>query len=101
MITSETGRNTPQLFRALGPQHTDGARKAVSDYLNTGRNEVEVIITGSFKNTLVPHHYNPEVRLVTLWSFFFASETQPAGSDYQTFDYGLFEEFRLVRYSIN
>ena len=73
----------------------------VSDFLNSGENLVEVIVTGSLKNTLGPHHNNPEVGFVTPWSFFFAPENQLSGEDYHTLDYGLFQEFRLVRYAKN
>ncbi|TVQ07246.1 MAG: hypothetical protein EA359_00330, partial [Balneolaceae bacterium] len=64
----------------------------VSDYLTEGNNKIEVIVTGSLKNTLGPHHNDPEVGFVTPWSFFFAPESQPAGEDYHTLDYGLFDD---------
>ncbi len=70
----------------------------VSEHLAVGSNEIEIIVTGSLKNTLGPHHNDPGVGFVTPWSFFFAPEDQPAGTDYHTLDYGLFDEFRLVRY---
>ncbi len=78
------------------PYHVD-----VTEHLVSGRNEIEVIVTGSLKNTLGPHHNDPTIGFVTPWSFFFAPENQPAGEEYHTIDYGLFDDFRLFRYELD
>lgn len=68
----------------------------VTGKLRQGTNEVEVVVYGSLKNVLGPHHNNPQPGVVTPWSFFYAPEVQPPGDQYHTLDYGLFEEFELV-----
>jgi len=70
----------------------------ITDLLNDGENRVEVIVTGSMKNLLGPHHFNPLRGFVTPWSFFRGPANQPAGSEYDMIDYGLFEDFEVVVY---
>jgi hypothetical protein len=67
----------------------------ISKYLKSGENEVEVIVTGSLKNLMGPHHLKPERGFVTPWSFFRAPIHQPAGTAYDMLDYGLFEDFEV------
>jgi hypothetical protein len=67
----------------------------ISDWVQGGENKVEVIVTGSLKNLLGPHHNNPQIGFVTPWSFFYAPEQQPPGRDYQQLDYGLLEDFEI------
>ena len=69
----------------------------ITEWLKTGENEIEVSVTGSLKNLLGPHHNNPNVGLVTPWSFFFAPDHQPTGDQYHQLDYGLFEDFQIIR----
>jgi len=59
-------------------------------------NNVEVKVTGSLKNLLGPHFNNPEPGLVGPWHFRNV-KTYPAGKDYQMIDYGLIEEFQLLK----
>lgn len=70
----------------------------ISDQLNDGENKVEVVVTGSLKNLMGPHHLNPERGFVTPWSFFRAPAHQPPGEEYDMIDYGLFEDFEIVAY---
>lgn len=70
----------------------------ITKQLKDGENQVEVIVTGSLKNLMGPHHFNPEPGFVTPWSFFKALAHQPTGSEYDLIDYGLFEDFEIVAY---
>lgn len=71
----------------------------VTDLVTNGRNEIAVEVYGTLKNTLGPHHIG-KVR-GTAWphSFQSAPPKWPAGSDYDTIDYGLFRDFVLLEYS--
>lgn len=68
----------------------------ISDQIKNGENKVEVIVTGSLKNLMGPHHFNPLRGFVTPWSFFNAPAHQPSGVAYDLIDYGLFEDFEVV-----
>jgi hypothetical protein len=63
-----------------------------------GVNEIEVIVTGSFKNLLGPHHEIKRRGVVTPWSFKVAPKTQPPGAEYDQLDYGLFKDFSIETY---
>lgn len=65
----------------------------IDKYIRTGENEVAVIVYGSLKNLLGPHHNVNRRGLVTPWSFKYAPAEQPAGTAYDLVDYGLFEPF--------
>lgn len=69
----------------------------VTAYLKKGTNRVEVEVIGSLKNLLGPHHGNPPPGLVgphNWWNI----QSYPPGSDYDTYDYGLMDNFKLLRY---
>lgn len=68
----------------------------ISKYVTDGSNEIEVRVVGSLRNLLGPHHGNPRYGLVTPRSFENAPEQQPAGVDYNSLPYGLFENFVLL-----
>ncbi len=70
----------------------------ISDKLKEGENKVEVVVTGSLKNLMGPHHFNPGRGFVTPWSFFRGPVHQPSGEEYDMIDYGLFEDFEVVGY---
>lgn len=70
--------------------------KEISSFVKDGENQVEVIVTGSLKNTLGPHHFHPLHGFVTPWSFFRGPKSQPPGVEYDMIDYGLFEDFDLL-----
>lgn len=61
----------------------------LTPYLNAGANEVTIQVTGSLKGLLGPHHNVNRKGIVTPWSWFYAPETQPAGSVYHFLEYGL------------
>ena len=61
-----------------------------------GDNEVSVLVYGSLKNLLGPHHQVNQRGLVTPWSFKYAPARQPAGKEYDLVPYGLYEPFRVM-----
>jgi len=68
----------------------------VTDLIKQGTNTVEVIVIGTLKNTLGPHHAGKG--LGSAWPGMFQQGPEtgpPAGKDYHTLDYGLFEPFVL------
>lgn len=68
----------------------------VRQYLKPGVNDVSVIVCGSLKNTLGPHHNDP--LLGRAWPGAFqqgAKDGRPAGSKYHVVGYGLLDDFRL------
>jgi hypothetical protein len=70
----------------------------VTDVLAPGENEVSVVVYGTLKNTLGPFHNNPP--LGAAWPGSFqqgAKGGYPPGSEYSVVDYGLFEDFKLLR----
>ncbi|MGC8990887.1 MAG: glycosyl hydrolase, partial [Verrucomicrobiia bacterium] len=72
----------------------------VTRFLKPGRNEVQVNVIGTLKNTLGPHHGNPP--LGSAWPGMFRvgpEQGPPPGLQYHTVDYGLFEPFVLKQTS--
>jgi len=69
----------------------------ISSLVKRGVNRVEVVVTGSLKNRQGPHHGKPNPGLVSPGSFRSAPATQPAGDSYQLLDYGLIEDFQVLR----
>jgi hypothetical protein len=70
----------------------------VTKYLRPGKNEVAVVVYGSLKNTLGPHHNNPAPGAA--WPAQFqqgAKGGYPPGLEYSVVDYGLLEDFVLVQ----
>jgi len=68
----------------------------VTGKIRRGKNEVEVVVIGTLKNTLGPHHGRPS--LGSAWPSMFQKGPQagpPPGKDYDTLGYGLFEPFVL------
>jgi hypothetical protein len=68
----------------------------VTDLIKDGTNTIEVAIIGTLKNTLGPHHAG--TGLGSAWPGMFQQGPEtgpPAGKDYHTVDYGLFEPFIL------
>jgi hypothetical protein len=67
----------------------------VTSRLRKGRNQIEVTVVGTLKNTLGPHHAG--TTLGTAWPRHFhqGPEHQPPGQAYDLVGYGLFEPFRL------
>ncbi len=70
----------------------------VTRWLRPGRNTVSVVVVGTLRNTLGPHHAGPVRGAAWPNMFQRGPETgPPPGAEYHTLDYGLFEPFRLVR----
>ena len=68
----------------------------VTEQIKSGRNEIEVVVIGTLKNTLGPHHGNPGVGRA--WPSMFRRGPEPGpppGKQYHTLGYGLFEPFAL------
>jgi hypothetical protein len=68
----------------------------VTKQIKRGANDVEVIVIGTLKNTLGPHHGKPG--LGSAWPGMFRNgppDGPPAGAQYSTVGYGLFEPFVL------
>jgi hypothetical protein len=68
----------------------------VTEAIRPGKNTVEVLVIGTLKNTLGPHHGNPP--LGSAWPGMFQNgpkDGPPRGADYATVGYGLFEPFEL------
>jgi hypothetical protein len=68
----------------------------VSRVLKNGLNTIDVIVMGTLKNTLGPHHGNPPLGAAWPGSFHQAPASgPPPGKEYGTVAYGLFEPFVL------
>ncbi|MDD8015866.1 MAG: glycosyl hydrolase [Acidobacteriota bacterium] len=70
----------------------------ITAFLSAGLNTVSVIVYGTLKNTLGPHHNAPEAGRAWPGSFQQGAEGgPPAGSEYSVLGYGLFEDFALQK----
>ncbi len=68
----------------------------VTRWMKNGRNDIAVIVTGTLKNTLGPHHAGENLGAAWPNMFHRAPETgPPPGEKYHTVGYGLFEPFVL------
>jgi len=70
----------------------------VTDVLKQYGNDIEVVVIGTLKNTLGPHHGNPG--LGSAWPGMWDNAPEqgpPPGAEYSTVGYGLFEPFVLKR----
>ena len=68
----------------------------VTELLKPGESTIEVVVIGTLKNTLGPHHGNPP--LGTAWPAMWHKAPNPGpppGKDYSSVGYGLFEPFDL------
>lgn len=75
-------------------------QRDVTNLIQSGTNVIEVIVTGTLKNTLGPHHAGPGAG--SAWPGMFQTGPEhgpPAGVEYHTIDYGLFEPFVLKQIS--
>ena len=68
----------------------------VTDFIIEGKNQIEVKITGSLKNSLGPHYNNPKIGLSSPWNWRNIKK-YPSGEDYQLFDYGLMDNIYLYK----
>jgi glycosyl hydrolase family 106( putative alpha-L-rhamnosidase) len=70
----------------------------VTDHIRPGKNTIEVVVVGTLKNTLGPHHAGKMVGKAWPHAFEQGPETgPPPGDNYDTLDYGLFEPFTLLQ----
>jgi hypothetical protein len=67
----------------------------IAKLLKPGANQIEVVVYGSLKNLLGPHHGKINRGLASPWSFRNAPAQPPAGSEYDLDAYGLFEDFQV------
>ena len=68
----------------------------VTGLITAGMNNIEVVVIGTLKNTLGPHHGNPS--LGTAWPGMFhraPNPSPPSGEQYHTIGYGLLKPFDL------
>lgn len=68
----------------------------ISSAVRDGENQVEVLVTGSLKNLLGPHHGTIRPGFASPWSFRSAPKQMPAGSAYHLLDYGLLSPFEVL-----
>jgi hypothetical protein len=83
--------------KAAGVIHSAPWSLDVTDFISDGMNTIEVTVVGTLKNTLGPHHDDPQ--LGTAWPAMFqkaVSPGPPPGKNYATVSYGLHEPFSLV-----
>ena len=68
----------------------------VTNWVKPGENSIEVVVIGTLKNTLGPHHAGGVRGTAWPWHFYQApKEGPPPGAKYDTIGYGLFEPFVL------
>ena len=70
----------------------------VTKFVSAGVNSIEVVVIGTLKNTLGPHHGNPS--LGTAWPGMFQKALNPGpppGRQYHNVGYGLFKPFKLQK----
>jgi hypothetical protein len=68
----------------------------VTERIRPGRNQVEVVVIGTLRNVLGPHHAGAPQGIVTPHSFTQAPPSgPPPGRQYSTVGYGLFRPFLL------
>ncbi len=69
----------------------------VTQYVSPGTNRIDIIVYGTLRNTLGPHHGNPPPGRARTNVFLVGAEDGcPPGSQYITFGYGLMDNFQLV-----
>ncbi|HPG41194.1 MAG TPA: glycosyl hydrolase [bacterium] len=68
----------------------------ISSLVKDGENQVTVVVYGTLKNLLGPHHNVRNRGIVTPWSFKYAPDIQPQGADYDLLAYGLLNDFQLL-----
>jgi len=81
--------------KAAGVIAYDPFELEIAKYLVAGKNKVDVEVIGSLKNLLGPHHGKHQPGLASPWHWR-NIYSYPAGKDYDTYDYGLMEDFQLV-----
>jgi hypothetical protein len=80
--------------KTVGHIHYPPHELMLTEGVSNGENKLEIIIVGSLKNTLGPHHGAPRPGMVSPWHWRRA-ETYPPGEAYDTYNYGLMEAISL------
>jgi hypothetical protein len=93
-VSEVTVNGQPASVIAFPPYQTD-----VTGLIRPGINKIDVKVIGSLKNLLGPHHNNPKPGFVSPWIWRYV-KGYPGGKDYQMVDYGLMEEFMLLKGSL-
>ena len=71
-------------------------KRDVTELIQPGRNAIEVVVLGTLRNTLGPHHAGPPQGKVSPPMFLQAPASgPPPGQQYNTIGYGLFRSFVL------
>ncbi|MBN2411160.1 hypothetical protein JXQ31_05655 [candidate division KSB1 bacterium] len=68
----------------------------ISAFVKDGDNDIKVVVYGTLKNLLGPHHNVRNRGIVTPWSFKYAPEIQPKGLEYDVLEYGLYSDFTVT-----
>ncbi|MCE5249477.1 hypothetical protein LLG96_04570 [bacterium] len=68
----------------------------ITGMVQDGTNEITVVVYGTLKNLLGPHHNNPPHGRAWPAMFESAPEHQPSGVEYDSIGYGLFENFSVI-----
>jgi len=68
----------------------------VTPHVVPGENTVRVLVVGTLKNTLGPHHHGNLLGIAGPGHFQGGPQNQPPGNAYQSVAYGLFEPFTLM-----
>ena len=70
----------------------------VTEYITRGTNRIDILVYGTLRNTLGPHHGNPPEGRARSWVYTVGAEGGcPPGLKYLGRDYGLMEDFQFVR----
>ncbi len=67
----------------------------LTPHVKEGTQKVEVVVYGSLKNLLGPHHNKPTPGMTGPATFLAAPKGQPGGSEYDLLPYGLFKPFQV------
>ena len=68
----------------------------ITDFVSDEDNKISVIVYGTLKNLLGPHHHNPPRGAAWPSQFESAPEHQPPGNTYDVIEYGLFDDFKVI-----
>jgi hypothetical protein len=68
----------------------------ITRLITKGKNNIEVRVTGSLKNTLGYHHVVQRGWIDSPFSWNKGPEKQPAGEAYEFLDYGMYKEFMVI-----
>jgi len=69
----------------------------IDSLVRSGENQVEVLVTGSLKNLLGPHHGPITRGLASPGNVRTAPDGMPPGAQYDQLPYGLMDDFQVVR----